>query len=448
MWGKEKSRKSGKPVFVQRLLILFTLLCLNGCLGGSQPVEKSPSQTPVQPTLTLGATPFPQITEKLPSPTRTSLPTLTPTEPDQKAAEILYETRCVEPAPLESLHGTGYLYLHGYQTSVSKTPDYRLDLGNGAIQPIDDSWNFWEWSFSPDEKWVINYPGVREDGTLDEDKIPILSSDGKEVLTFEKAIGSFDWLDNNHLKITNLIEGTDLLSVVVLNPFSGEQQMVPVDLPEIYPYKSMASKQAYDPTASFVVYPYSTEDSFGYRLWDVYQHQILASVESMLPLYTPRWSPDGSRVIVPGISKPLGEDPSDTGLELFMLDLQGNVVQLTDLESRRASLYIMEGIWSPDGRYFAFWYKRDDESLELALIDIENKKVMYLCGTSRENTGSEQIVWSPDSKQISGMRRQDGLSTAFVVDMDARKIFEIGENIEPFFWLKAPPGVWDEFILP
>ena len=444
MFRKKRNRKSTIPAFLFRLCILFTLVCLNGCLSSSQPVEKSPSQTPVQPTLTPSAAPMPRATESLPTPTQPPLPTLTPTEPDQKAAEILYETSCVEPAPLESLHGTGYLYLHGYQTSAK-----RLDLENGTIQLIDDSWNFWEWSFSPDEKWVIYYPGVREDGTLDEDIIPILSSDGKEVLTFEKAIGSFDWLDNNHLKITNLIEGTDLLSVVVFNPFSGEQRMVPVDLPEIYPYKSMASKQAYDSTASFVVYPYSTEDSFGYRLWDVYQHQILASVESLLPLYTPKWSPDGSRIIIPGISQPLGEDPSDTGLELFMLDLQGSVIQLTDLESLHVNMSIKElGPWSPDGRYFAFWFKPDDESLELALIDVDNKKMVNLCVRGSDSTGPEPPVWSPDSKQISGMRRQDGLSSAFVVDVSDMKIYEIGENIEPFFWLKAPPDIWDEYTKP
>jgi len=150
-------------------------------------------------------------------------------------------------------------------------------------------------------------------------------------------------------------------------------------------------------------------------------------------LYTPAWSPDGSRIAFIGIRRGASD--------LYVTDAEGaELAQLTDdFHDER------DPVWSHDGLRIAFVSDRDSpgrhgsrRDYDLYAIDPETRKVTLLVSTP----GNEAApAWSPDGARLIFESDRDGSPDLFVADLAeslcARLTNLIGGASAPSWGLRA-----------
>ncbi len=267
------------------------------------------------------------------------------------------------------------------------------------------------------------------------------------------------WLDNVHLAIVH--DNEPLNSVIVLNPFTGEELSVALNLPHPF-YMSTPSKKSVlistiDPTMTRVIY-FDTEGLGRIILWDIQQEKILAwlpfsiSIESPIASididYLHGWSPDGTQYITtsPDISSSLIEGRFSVE-ELYSITSRGGVTQLTHFGDEYRSVRIREYRWSPDGRYIAFWFQTnkgdnppDDEIYRLGIIDTTTSTFIDPCLIGANKDSSAFLpFWSPNSNQLLlRILDGDGQFRLFILDLVGGKLYQLDETMFPAGWIGMP----------
>jgi Tol biopolymer transport system component len=180
----------------------------------------------------------------------------------------------------------------------------------------------------------------------------------------------------------------------------------------------------------------------GYSLWDIENHQEILFIHAP-SWYAPKWSPDGSRFIV-------GTDVSDsitTWTELVVIDMNGNIEQITDLNTIYPNMVIGEYSWSPDGDKIAFWISTEralETYEELMVLDINTGVITNYCVRGRTKAaGTDAPLWSPDSTQIVIDSYAYGSSDQVImVDIVQGYALQLTESRDAFWWLRTFPDVW------
>ena len=267
------------------------------------------------------------------------------------------------------------------------------------------------------------------------------------------------WLDNVHLAIVH--DNEPLNSVIVLNPFTGEELSVELNLPHPF-YMSTPSKKSVlisiiDPTMTRVIY-FDTEGLGRIILWDIQKEKILAwlpfSISIKSPItsigidYLHGWSPDGTQYITtsPDISSSLIEDIFSVE-ELYSITSRGGVTQLTHFGDEYRFVRIREYRWSPDGRYIAFWFQTniddnppDGEIYRLGIIDTTTSTFIDPCliGANKDKSAFLPI-WSPNSDQLLlRILDGDGKFRLFILDLPGGKLYQLDEAMFPEGWIGLP----------
>jgi hypothetical protein len=285
-------------------------------------------------------------------------------------------------------------------------------------------------------------------------ELAVATADGSELLTIpweEGWSGLAGWLDNQRLVIN--IAGMDseestaqkAASLLVLNLFTGERQVLRPDFPEMYDYEPIPNWDdwgitMYDPSLARVVY---LRGEYLYALWGVDRQQLLATLNYFNEI--PRWSPDGSRVVLEGWPDDRTYSYGPEEDETFLVSRDGQVEQLTNLTGP-TDMYLDFYSWSPDGHSLAAWLRSPDldknREMELAIIDIETGEVTNTC--LRIVTGGEGFgigydfptIWSPDSTQLVVMEWYEAdHRRVYLVDLDKGYAAPIAEDMEPAGWL-------------
>jgi hypothetical protein len=318
---------------------------------------------------------------------------------------------------------------------------------------------------SPDGKWM-NYYKITRDQPSPQGKITswllyIVTSDGEvyKTIPWEDEWVCSDWFDNEHLIID--LDGEPLRPVLILNPFTGEQEEYPPDYPDIdtiVPYDwelHPFSLTVYDPSRMRVVYPSWYEEflKVSYVIWDLQSDQMVAELPfPAIHSYPPRWAPDGEYFIVANL--PLeylhvefGPDVPLPNDEFYLISRDGEVLQLTNfVDTLKQKVSIYHYRWSPDGRYVAFWldmnlltdlYTADGE---LAVLDINTQEVTLYCIRGEFKTGGGELpVWSPNSQQILVKSvTEEGEALVVFVDIVEGWAAEIIEGYTPAGWMVSP----------
>ena len=200
---------------------------------------------------------------------------------------------------------------------------------------MPDGWDLSDWSISPDEAWIIYKEAIFENDVLLQVKLHLMSPDGEVVSTTSLEAGMVfsGWLDNERLMVLFPSIPVILFSLRTINPFTGEQEDIPFDFPDVYRYSPIPlgflPVSAYDPTLTRLVYAVEKPDgSVGYSLWDIANHEEILFIHAP-SWYAPKWSPDGSRFIVVTYQG----NSMDTATELVVIDMNGNIEHITDLST-------------------------------------------------------------------------------------------------------------------
>lgn len=158
-----------------------------------------------------------------------------------------------------------------------------------------------------------------------------------------------------------------------------------------------------------------------FQNWHLYildlNHSALKQITSemaIIPYDSPRWSPDGTWIIVQ-----FWKAGGDAGT--FLVDTQTGALQ-----SIRS--YVDTGAdlaWSPDSKQIAFRTARD-RNPEVYVLNLENSDIQNLTHHPAQDF---QPVWSPDKKHIAFVSTRDNVGAIYVMDADGgnvRRLSHIG----------------------
>ncbi len=314
---------------------------------------------------------------------------------------------------------------------------------------------------SPDRKWFAYWASKWVDYKYYGGNYVIAKNNGSlykilDDITYQ-LLG---WLDDEHIvfRVPVLIPTSDAYPIprgdmtvvpplLILNPFTGERRILEPDIPDLVPWVGNIpwwdgwSGLIYDPTLRYAAYL----GEGGLVLRDLEDGRKIAS--AYFDVYSrPYWSPDGTRFAV-------ADDLSGerTTFEIYTMDLNGQVTQLSNLGTYYPNDSISNLIWSPDGRYIAFqlmtWNEEGQDSssggsqLSLAVLDTTNGEVVNYCipiifsGLSYHSTP----LWSPDGTQIIVEDQYSvDSSRVILVDLELGLAVQVVENMTPVGWMVEP----------
>lgn len=273
-------------------------------------------------------------------------------------------------------------------------------------------------------------------------EVIVVNSEGEERVSIPAADNWFeilDWVDDDNILVGSMPltkAGTwyPPSDTILLNLSSAAQTEFPPNYPEIYNYVMHAprfghygySLTAYNPTLSYVVYPYLTESDSGIILWDIKNNRQAASLGAFFPWSAPAWNHGGAAFVISLqpeytdsdgrlIYKNTTEDlPYIGGSELFKVNIDGKITRLTYLTTKYAAEE-QSYVWSQDDKFIAFWLKNKNEEWDMATLDMETGKIRVYC--VGDEYGSYPIFWSPDGNQLmSTIENSDGERKIVFVD--------------------------------
>jgi hypothetical protein len=264
------------------------------------------------------------------------------------------------------------------------------------------------------------------------------------------------WLDNEHLIINHDLEPPD--SDIVLNPFSGEEVEIPLNLPDPYyaltPMDTSVLLNYLDSSMTRVVY-LDTQGIGRLVLWDIVEEKILTWLPYPVPndpavpppnLDLPdSWSPDGSQFVTTSpVGNSVGVDGEPVSEELFSISKNGDKRQLTYLSNEFNMVRITGYRWSPDGLYLTFWAKwaesanqsMDDLDHHFIVLDSVTLEATDYCLSSVSNISS---VWAPNSQQLAvNMLSDDRIWRVILVDLRNNFSTPITEDLTVDGWMLSP----------
>jgi hypothetical protein len=256
-----------------------------------------------------------------------------------------------------------------------------------------------------------------------------ISTPIKSSLPYPLAGNVGQWLTNEQLYVDGEI----------VNPFNGSQNSFNADEFPDFAKFPRSNSLVFSPKLNKVVYRLSNANI---GLVDVSTREILATFPEKFDRGPEvAWLPDGTHVAIIGAGKHV-EPSKVSSEEIFIVDESGRQIrQVTHLSTfYQANYNLFNPVWSPDGRYIAFWQKdvnKPTKGLRLLVVDTQTEQTTSYC-TWGEPKGTRFYgpIWSPNGKQllIGDQRVQDTIS-AVIVDVDTNNAFLVSNDAIPGGWM-------------
>lgn len=328
---------------------------------------------------------------------------------------------------------SGKIILGADESNTSYLKIYALSPSDGSVSPLADK-AYGNAIISPDGKWLAYSASDYNVTDASTKFFEISSLDGKQHRDIPYGTTEymlFNWLDNQRVILYSF--GKNLL---VVDIFTGQIQDIDITSPELDMNRDGIGVEGINSSLDRMMYYRNTPGEFPSAvLWDLKNKKELWKLDIGSELLMDRlaqWSPDGSKLVIAG--------PVTTYapvLELFLVDWDGKVKQLTHLQDAGLEQgMIVAPTWSPDGHYVAFWLEGS-----LAVLDMATNKVTDYCIFGSSPTPAAP-AWSPDSKQIVLHGSTDPTSPKPVVVVDIEKGRAIQVEEKPFLvegWMIEKP---------
>lgn len=217
------------------------------------------------------------------------------------------------------------------------------------------------------------------------------------------SFGTHDWTpawspDGQHIAFASDREGGT--HIWILEPRNGTAHPLTTDV------QAAASSPSWSPDGRRIAFDADDEGNY-----DIYTQSISSPAPTRLtsnPAHDsdPAWSPDGLHIA-------FVSDREDNDLEIYVMDAYGHhVTRLTDHVGRDFG-----PVWSPDGERIAYECADDAEGdIEICVMDADGHNNQIL---TRNEVDDRQPAWSPDGRQIAFCRERPGDSIWDVWVMEA-----------------------------
>lgn len=204
---------------------------------------------------------------------------------------------------------------------------------------------------------------------------------------------------------------------------------------------------AYSPNRLYAIYSADKQPEGSNVLFDLKEQRVIwrgaRLRDAVVGLAYPVWNQDSTAVMTvefPGVSY--------HEQNFFRVSLDGSHTQVTHVEKLVSAPYSLHNpSWSPNGRYIAFWVKRD-ANFSLFISDLINNTDFDTCVSKDVSRGMSYyypFYWSPDGNKLvlSGEMKfsdpdysvQDIPSGILVVDFENHEIYKLPVNGNPLGWL-------------
>jgi Tol biopolymer transport system component len=147
---------------------------------------------------------------------------------------------------------------------------------------------------------------------------------------------------------------------------------------------------------------------------------------------TPKWSPDGSKLVF--------ASDRDGNREIYVMDVQDGS-SLSNLTRHKAPDW--QPAWSPDGKRVAFSSYRD-ENWEVYLVAVDGTNLVRLTDHPESDFSP---AWSPDGTQILFVSRRHGDADLFAIDVKTSELTQLTESeLDEYDPSWSPDGEWIAFV--
>jgi hypothetical protein len=327
-----------------------------------------------------------------------------------------------------------------------------LHTGTQTLLPRTDNREFRGFDVSPNRKWLAYTQEKWLDAGILDRMLVIATADGHEQQNIPVPAGLMvdEWLNNDYIVLSpTQWDGETINPITLLNPFTGQQQVLSPDYPDMYNFGFLlwgnygSTRTIYDPTLECVLYPmFGTGDPSsafdGIVLWDIGAKKVLAELPTMDGYgKDPQWSPNGEQVVIVTMN--------GSGLDEFIsISRDGNIRRLSSIADGYDSLILNHYSWSPDGDYIAFLMsnssKRPFTDEQFAILDTQTGHVTNYCHLGDYSSFSTP-VWSPDGKQVvigSYVDDLEHVHSVILVDIGQGWAAQITESLTPVGWMVGP----------
>jgi dipeptidyl aminopeptidase/acylaminoacyl peptidase len=381
------------------LIMLVLVISLFSCV----PWTPIPANTPA-PTLEL-ATPTPSVTPTM----QITQSMVTSTLPSKF---YKYKKICV---PINTELSSDITSSGGIILGDASMPS-PVVVDMSTKQEMNLGKNQYEFSVSPDKKWVAYFEGdkspnlVVKNFSMNATSEPVLL--GKDWWNW-RVLG---WVNDEQIMLSHENTGEWPPQLVTINPFTKSKTDLPSSFPDQLIFDSSGTPllgAAYDLSTNYVVYIKSEGDSSGLALFNRSTGKQIAFFPSLLPpaaITSPQWNSDGTKFIFNSSSSKENKD------ELYLGRVDGEAEQLTQLSDEIAFYDIGNLVWSPNDRYIAFVAYDSEIGNELMLLDMINKEILDICINAKPGH-FQDIVWSPDGTQLLITNQLSDNIQMFLVDL-------------------------------
>jgi hypothetical protein len=358
---------------------------------------------------------------------------------------------------LETFDLSGRIVLRGsVYNFVYQYPSYIWDLDENIKLPLtinnDQTINMF--SISPDRELIalkivstpINRPILR-----------IVNYSGEQVsnqdITDKDWFFLIGWYDNENVLFSRTIRENNLRlpgPIVIYNPFTEEvtQELSIANFPDAATWVPFTAgwgwgefteaMAVYSPGYRFVVY---YQDSMEITLRDILKKDTITTLNPGWDTGPPRWISNGEALIIDMFTNQEEYLKGNYCEELFRVNIDGSVEQLTYLTNTFDEVNIKSFRISPDNRYIAFWLNTNStiKEYKLALFDIQAKEVWIYDNILIPISESYAPVWSPSSNQIMvfGIEGEQGKerNRTILIDLEEYYAIELALDVLPVGWI-------------
>ena len=217
------------------------------------------------------------------------------------------------------------------------------------------------------------------------------------------VFGTRDWApiwspDGRYIAFTSDREGST--AIWILEPNSGMAYSLAAN------EQAAASSPSWSPDGQSIVFDMDAAGNY-----DIYVQRMGDSAPRRLTMNSardsdPAWSPDGEHIA-------FVSDREDDDLEIYVMDVQGgNMIRLTHHAG-----WDFAPVWSPDGRQIAYECADGSEGdIEICVMDADGSNQRVLTNNAVKD---RQPAWSPDGRHIAFCRERAGGSVWDIWVMDA-----------------------------
>jgi hypothetical protein len=195
----------------------------------------------------------------------------------------------------------------------------------------------------------------------------------------------------------------------------------------------------YSPNVRYVIY---IADIDRYVLWDRELGVEIAKIPGFRTGdagdITPIWSWDGNTVYFPADMNKY--ENKDQLYDWYSAKVDGSVKKITNFDKVLPSSVISLSSLSPDGKTIAFWINtsQDYHRFQLAGLNLETGEVINYCIDGSVGYYDPSIpIWSPDGKFLAVKSRDfdSGMFETTIIDPKNHWKLSFEENYEPLGWM-------------